>query len=146
MCGPATLKIVCDYFDVPMTEAELATLCNTNKEHGTTGVQLVEAAKILGFKARLKDSATFADIESCLKRGVPPIVDWFTAEGAVADGHYSIACGLDAKHIVLEDPEIGARRTLSRDDFMRVWFDYDTKVPNKSTDFFVRRLIVIEKK
>ena len=142
-CGPAALKIVLDYFDTPMTEDELADLCGTHPENGTTGAQLVAAAKLLGYKATIKDGATYADIEACLRRKVPPIVDWFSAEGALADGHYSVVCGLDAKNIVLEDPKIGKRRTLSRDDFLRVWFDYDTDVPEKK-DFFVRRLIVIE--
>ncbi len=143
MCGPASLKIVCDYFDVPMTEKELATLCKTKSNLGTTGTQMLAAARLLDFKAKIKDRATFKDIEECLRRGVPPIVDWFSAEGGIADGHYSVVCGLDSTHITLEDPEIGKRRRLTREDFLRVWFDYDTDVPEKQ-DFFVRRMIVVE--
>ncbi len=143
MCGPAALKIVCDYFDVPMTEKELAKLCGTTKDNGTTGKQLVVAAKKLGFKAAIRDYSTYKDIERLLKAGVPPIVDWFSAEGTVADGHFSVVCGLTTTHIILEDPEIGRRRKITRDDFMRVWFDFDVDTLRRPSDILIRRLIVI---
>lgn len=151
-CGPAALKVVLDYFDTPMTEDELADLCGTHPDHGTTGPQILEAAKLLGFKAKMKDEATYADIEKCLRRKVPPIVVWYTPgdekavrDGFMPDGHYSPVCGLTKTHIILEDTEIGRHRKISRKEFIRAWFDYDTEVPQKD-GFFVRRLIVIEKK
>lgn len=151
MCGPAALKIVLDYFDTPMTEKELAKLCGTKKGFGTTGKQMVAAAKLLGFKAIEKRNASFKDIERCLRRGVPPIVNWFTPgrweavkKGAVPDGHNSVVCGLTRTHIVLEDPELGTRRRIEKKEFMRVWFDFDVDVPKKQSDLIIRRLIIIE--
>lgn len=152
-CGPATLKIVAEYFGMKVSEGKIAKLCGTKKDLGTTGEALAEGARKLGFKSTIKDYATFKDIMLCLKRNVPPIVDWFSPGDLDAfkhqympDGHYSAAIGLTKTHIVLEDPEIGGRRNLDRKEFLRVWFDFDTDVLHKPTDILIRRLIIVEPK
>jgi ABC-type bacteriocin/lantibiotic exporter with double-glycine peptidase domain len=150
MCGPASLKIVLDYYGVEKSEKELAKLCGHGKKLGVDGEKIKKAAEILGFKVRMKDNSSFGDIEKWLDKKVPAIVNWFTrgrqdySESEVADGHYSVAVGLDKRYIYLQDPEIGKMRKISRDNFMRVWFDFKGE-HIKPSELIVRQIIAIYK-
>ena len=150
MCGPAALKIVFDYFGVNKSEKELAKLAGTTKSLGTSAEGLTNAAKQLGFKVSVKNNSSFADIEKWLAKGIPPIVDWFTrgrqdySESDIADGHYSVVCGIDSKFIYLQDPEIGSIRKIEKDDFKRVWFDFADEYI-KPNELIVRQIIAIHK-
>lgn len=148
MCGPATFKIVLDYYGINKQERELAQLTRVVKGIGIDDVAIEKAAKSLGFKVEIKNGATFKDIESWLKKGVPVIVDWFTKgrsdydDSEVADGHYSVVIGLDDECVYLQDPEIGGVRKLDRDDFMRVWFDFRGEYI-RDDELVLRQLIAI---
>lgn len=150
MCGPATLKIVLDYYGVHKSEKELAELTGAVKGIGVDDKAIENAAKSLGFKVEIKNEATFEDIETWLKKSVPVIVDWFTkgrsdyGDSEVADGHYSVVIGLDENFVYLQDPEIGGVRKIDRDDFMRVWFDFEGKYL-KSDELVVRQIIATYK-
>jgi len=150
MCGPASLKIVLDYYGVNKTEEELSKLSNFIPGIGMDDESIVEAATILGFKAEIINNNTFEDIESWLKNEIPVIVDWFTKgrsdyhDGEVADGHYSVVCGLDDGYIYLQDPEIGGIRKIERNDFMKVWFDFIGNVI-KPGELIIRQIIAIYK-
>ena len=123
MCGPASLKIVLDYYGVEKTEKELADLAGLDPELGINDKDIVRVAESLGFKAEIKNESSFEDIEKWLEKGVPVIVDWFTRgrqdydDSEVADGHYSVVGGLDDEYIYLQDPEIGGERKIKRKDF-----------------------------
>ena len=148
MCGPASLKIVMDYYGVDKSESELAKLCGTNDELGTDEKGLVKAAELFGFKTFVKNESDFNDVEQWLKKGVPVIVDWFTRgrkdydDCEVSDGHYSVVIGLNDDYIYLQDPEIGGVRKIERDDFMKVWFDF-TGEYIKTDELIIRQLIAI---
>jgi len=150
MCGPATLKIVLNYYGIEKMEDELAKLTNVVSGIGIDDKAIKKAAQSLDFQVEIKDEATFADIEEWLRKGVPVIVDWFTKgrsdypSDEVADGHYSVVCGLDDIHIYLQDPEIGGIRKLDRKDFMRVWFDFRGEFI-KPNELIIRQLIAIHK-
>lgn len=150
MCGPASLKIVLDYYGVNHSEKKLAGLTRTTKTMGTDAKGIADAAQSLGFKVKIKNESTFADIEKWLKKEVPVIVNWFTrgrsdySDSEVADGHYSVVAGLDDKHIYLQDPEIGEVRKIKKDDFMKVWFDFKGEYL-KSNELIIRQLIAIHK-
>ena len=150
MCGPASLKIVFDYFGINKNEKELAKLAGTTKSLGTNVDGLILAAKRSGFKISVKNNSSFVDIEKWLAKGVPPIVDWFTrgrqdySESDVADGHYSVVCGIDKKFIYLQDPEIGNIRKIEKDDFKRVWFDFAGEYI-KPKELIIRQIIAIYK-
>ncbi len=151
-CGPGVLKIILNYYGGPdYTEDQLATILKTTQTHGTWGKDLKTGAEEIGFKAELKDEATFEDIEEWLKKGVPPIVNWFTpgrtdyhADLLYPEGHYSVVSGLDEKYIYLQDPEIGGMRKIPRDTFMGIWFDYEGGLMTRET-LTPRRLIAIYK-
>lgn len=133
VCGPAVLKMLLMYFDLEAgnkSDMELAKACGTNNL-GTTTTQLTKAIRSFGLKCDEKFNSEFEDIEMALKRGNPVIVDWFTpgrkdeSDSEMPDGHYSIVVDLDENNIYLQDPGIGKMRTIPRDSFYRVWFDFD---------------------
>jgi ABC-type bacteriocin/lantibiotic exporter with double-glycine peptidase domain len=70
MCGPASLKIVLEYYGIRKSEKELARLAGTAKPLGTGLKGMVKAAKKFGFKVAAKDNSSFADVERSRKSGV----------------------------------------------------------------------------
>ncbi len=151
MCGPASLKMVLDYYGVEKSEEELAKLCNTDPKLGTSAEQIKQVAENLGFTVEINNNSTLNDIEQWIDKKVPVIVNWFTrgrvdySESEVPDGHLSVVVGLDEENIYLQDPEIGKLRTIFRDDFMRVWFDFTKERINSWDEMIVRQLIAIFK-
>lgn len=150
MCGPASLKIVLNYYGVEKSEKELAKLCEHDRDLGVDDEGIKRAAESLGFNIKIKNNSSFKDIEKWLDKKAPVIVNWFTRgrqdylESEVADGHYSVVAGLDEKHIYLQDPEIGKIRKIKRDDFMKVWFDFRGEYI-KPNELIIRQIIVIKK-
>lgn len=148
MCGPASLKIVLDYYGVGKSEKELAKLCQHDKDFGVDDEKIKRTAESLGFRVKIKNNSNFKDIEKWLDKKVPVVVNWFTkgrqdySESEVADGHYSVAAGLDDKYIYIQDPEIGKIRRLKRDDFMKVWFDFKGEFI-KPGELIIRQIIAI---
>lgn len=150
-CGPATLKIILSYYQIDKSEENLARMCNVSEDLGTDDKSLKKAAEGLGFKVEIKNFSTLNDIKNWLEKDVPVIVDWFTrgrsdySDSEVADGHYSVVMGLDKENIYLQDPEIGKMRTINKDDFIRVWFDFTTDHIESWDDMIIRQLIAIYK-
>ena len=150
MCGPASLKIVLQYYGISKSEDELAQLCKFKKGLGVADKGIKTAAEKFGLKAAIKNNSTFKDIEKWLKKEVPVIVNWFTrgrtdyGDSSVADGHYSVAMGLDDGFIYLQDPELGSMRKIERNNFMRVWFDFKGEYL-KPNELIMRQIIAIYK-
>lgn len=150
MCGPASLKIVLEYYGINKSENELAELCKFKKGLGVDDKGIKSAAEKFGFKVKIKNNSSFKDIEKWLKKEVPVMVNWFTkgrtdyGDSATADGHYSVVMGLDDSFIYLQDPELGAMRKIERNNFMRVWFDFKGEYlePN---ELIIRQIIAIYK-
>lgn len=148
MCGPASLKMVLSYYGIEKSETELYDLCGTDSRLGTDDQGLKKAVQSCGMKVEIVNESSFEEIEKWLNRDVPVIVDWFTrgrtdyTDSDVADGHYSVVVGLDEENIYLEDPEIGGMRTLDREDFLRVWFDF-TGEAIKKDELIIRQIIVV---
>lgn len=148
MCGPASLKIVADYYGIAKTEKEIAELTGLIPGIGVHAENLVKGAEALGLKASISNECVLDDLEKHLRAGRPVIVDWFTRgrsdypDSAVADGHYSVVIGLDDEYVYLQDPEIGGERKIKRDDFMLVWFDFEGK-KIKPDELIIRQLIAV---
>jgi len=47
------------------------------------------------------------------------------------------------ENIYLQDPELGAMRTIKRDDFLRVWFDFKKDYITSWKDMIIRQLIAV---
>ena len=150
MCGPASLKMVLDYYGINKTEKELAEMAGWKKGLGIDDKGIKKLAEKFGFKVKIKNSSSFKDIQKWLDREVPVIVNWFSRgrndypESETADGHYSVVAGLDNNFIYLQDPEIGRIRKIKRNDFIRVWFDFKGNYL-KPEEFIVRQIIAIYK-
>jgi len=148
MCGPASLKIILDYYGVDKSEQELAELTGVVPGLGVDDEGIAKAAESLGFKVEIKNESNLGDIEEWLEKKVPVIVDWFTrgrsdySDSEIAEGHYSVVAGIDAEYIYLQDPEIGNIRKLKRDDFMKVWFDFSGEYI-KSDELLIKQSIAI---
>lgn len=152
MCGPATLKMLLTYWNLPgheRSDTDLAEECGTDPSLGTSNVQFVAAAEHFGLECHVKTLATFEDIQHWLDRKVPLVVDWFSPgrkdadDGFMPDGHYSIVVGLDESFIYIQDPELGGLRTIPRKEFYRVWFDFDTDTLERPDDLVLRLLIAV---
>ena len=50
MRGPASLKIVLDYYGINKSEKELATLCNVDSDLGVDDKTIKKVAENLGFQ------------------------------------------------------------------------------------------------
>ena len=148
-CGPASLKMVLGYYGVDKSEKELALRCGHDPERGTDNEAIRRAAESYGFKAEIQKEASFNDIQRWLDKRVPVIVDWFTGgradrdDSEVPDGHSSVVVGLDESNIYLQDPELGALRTIKREDFRRVWFDFKGEYITAWKDMDIRQLIAV---
>jgi predicted double-glycine peptidase len=139
-CGPASLKIVLDYFGIKKSEKELARLAGCTKEQGASSKGILKAAKALGFNGFIKDFAGFSGIKKLvLEKKIPVIVNWFSID----EGHYSVVAGINAKKIFLQDPELGHLRPMKLESFKRTWFDFHGKFPKTKKSFVLRRMIVI---
>jgi len=143
-CGPASLKMIFDYYGISIGEAALAKLCGATREKGVSIAGLVKAAKSFGFKTFVKKNSSLSDIAYFVKRNVPVIVDWFLKD----DGHYSVVVDINKKNIVLMDPTLRKlliyirRRKLSREDFFRIWFDFPGNFIKKPSDLVLRLMFV----
>ncbi len=148
MCGPASLKMVLGYYGVEHSESVLAALCGTDREMGTSDLDLKRVAEQFSFTVEIHNESSLADIEAWLGRGVPVIVDWFTRgrsdapDSTVADGHYSVVVGLDDTSISLQDPEVGGVMRLDQEDFLTVWFDFTGKYI-RPDELIIRQLIAV---
>lgn len=139
-CGPVCLKMVLGYFGVKKSERELVRLTGATQKLGVDAKGLLKAARYLGFRGLIKDFATFGDIRRyVLTQKIPIIIDWFSVD----DGHYAVVVHLNQKRIYLADPEFGRVRSFPLNTFRRVWFDFIPDVPQRKSDFTVRRMIAI---
>lgn len=123
-CGPASLKMVLNYFGIKPKYNELNKLskCDSN---GTDSLAMVRALKRLGIEAHAYEFCSLADLRSWNARGLPVIVAWFSpAPGS----HWSVVKSVGNKRITLQDPGIGRERRLNLDYFESVWFTIDPGV------------------
>lgn len=150
-CGPAVIKMILDFYGIQKTEVEIAVLSNKDDDLGIGAEDIKRVLENEGLKVEIKNFASFEDIQSILDKGAPVIVNWFTRgrydypEDEVADGHYSVVVGLDKENIYLQDPEVGRVRTIPKEDFIRVWFDFTSDHIEKWDDMVIRQMIAVYK-
>ncbi len=139
-CGPASLKMILDFFGIKKSEDELAVLSGCTSHKGVGAEGLIKAAKLLGLKGFYKDFSEIKDLrEYVIGKKIPAIIDWFSTD----DGHYSVVVDIDKRNIYLQDPELGKLRILDIERFKRVWFDFGGNLLTSKDDIIIRRMIVI---
>lgn len=135
MCGPASLVSILSFYGIQTTEAELAKLCRSDMD-GTWSAAILDAARVFGLDGYVYDNSTWEMLALALEDG-PVIVNW--TSGGV--GHYSVAFRVIGDEVLIADPEGPMIRTMSKTDFLSVWFDSDPNVPLNT----YRRIIVIRR-
>lgn len=131
------------------SDIELGQEIGTDPVLGTSNEAFLNSLKNYGLSYTAKSYASFEDIAHWLEKGIPVVVDWFSPgrkdapSGDMPDGHYSIVIELDEHHIILQDPETGGERTLSRSDFLRVWFDFTGEYITAPNELVVRWLAAV---
>jgi predicted double-glycine peptidase len=139
-CGPASLKMVLDYYGIQKSEKELAEMTDCTMDTGVEAGRLLEAAREFGLDGYIRDDADLDDIRrEVLDKKRPVIVDWFSED----DGHYSVVVDIGDENIYLLDPEIGYIRAMRLKKFYRVWFDFPGDAIESSDDLNIRRLIAV---
>lgn len=137
MCGPASLRAVLLFWGLDVSQDELAAMSEWTERLGAPAEGLADAARALGFDARVESDRTLDDLKSWSSRGVPIIVEWFSKD----EGHYSVLVSANDDEIGLMDPYLGEDRFIRTDSFMRTWFDFEDT--NDTTGFLRRQLIVV---
>jgi len=126
-CGPAVVKMILNYYGTDVTEDAVCKQCNHSYEKGCDDKGIIKAFKYFGLGSRIYNNATLKDIEYWMKHHIPVIVDWFAGGLGMDDipnGHSSIVVDIDREMIYILDPATAQVLTVSREDFMRVWFDW----------------------
>ena len=147
-CGPASVKMVLGYYGIDASEDDLCKHCSHTFELGCTNENMVKAFSRYGVAADIKNFSLLSDVAYYVSNNVPVIVDWFSPGTGVINnimptGHASVVVGLDDKMITLIDPENGQQRSINRDEFMRVWFDWKTTpFIDRWEDMAIRTMIV----
>lgn len=123
MCGPASLKILLSHYGKHFSEQELAALCSSTIEDGTTIDGLVDGIRKLGYAPVTKKDATFEDIRAYIAQEIPVIVAWFKVDYH----HISVVYDITDTHIFLMDPEEeNGMTTMPLTAFEPLWEDYDS--------------------
>jgi len=144
-CGPASLKMVLDYYGISVSEKELAKLAGYSEKKGTSIEGLMKAAGHFGLHSFVKSNSSLEDLEFFIKKKIPVIVDWFFED----DGHYSVVVDINKKEVVLMDPVLRKvlifvrRRRFPPEVFFRIWFDFPGNFIKKKSDLSLRNMIVI---
>lgn len=131
-CGPKCLMFVAKRDGLKLSRQRAARLAGTNR-NGTRAEGMVLALGMLGYRARLGERLTWRKLKAHVKRGVTPVVCWWsdldagdkrpTAE--LADGHWSVVLNMTRDTITLYDPDAPQPRELPRAFFEARWYDYD---------------------
>jgi ABC-type bacteriocin/lantibiotic exporter with double-glycine peptidase domain len=132
-CGPAALKTALHILGKRRSFAYLKKICRTSKKDGTSEVQMIKAANLLGLSVMMVEHANLRHLQSALKyrHGHPRvvIVDWLQDLGDFESGHWSTVASYSSSNsrIVLFDPSYGARRSYKWKEFASErWIDYHT--------------------
>jgi len=135
-CGPASFKMILDYYGLNYSQEKLAKLTKTTRDKGCDEENIMKIAKKLGFKAYIKQNASVKELRSLINKNIPVIVDWFSPEQA---GHYSVVVGFNKNKIKLADPHFGKIVSRDIDWFEERWFDV------VSERLIKKEIIVIER-
>jgi ATP-binding cassette subfamily B protein len=111
-CGSAALLSVLKYYNGNSSLPHLRELCNTNL-HGTTMLDIVNAAKVLGFKA-FGASGEYKDL---LNEEMPCLAHVIINDTL---NHFVVIYKIKNNKIFIADPGKG-KYWLSKDEFLKIW-------------------------
>lgn len=140
-CGPASLKIVFDYYGVVKTQEEWAKLSGTTKKDGVQNAGLIKAIETVDFTAKVIKEVSLTDLRKLIHERQIFLAIWWSGRG----GHYSPVANVTEKNIVLADPELGRLRRMNLKDFDHLWFDFGKDYERRPEDLELRSILVIKR-
>ena len=152
-CGPASAKIILQYFKKNWSERLLRKMCR-KKSYGTNIAPLIAGLRRTGAAVSAKSNGTLEDIKKFLKNGLPVMVavwspelgeahfdpKWSLRERKENDcGHYAVVYGLSKHFVFLMDPDYylfehgnkTGRQRMSINKFLEHWYATDGQKYNK---------------
>ena len=118
-CGPASLRMVLEYFGRSVTEEELSPLLGTNDVMGTERDRMSEIIKTHELVPYERTDATLDDVKHLLSHAMPVIVRFLEQEQN--SDHYGVVTGLNDTHITINDPWSGANVIHEIGIFLMRW-------------------------
>lgn len=118
-CGPASLRMVFDFFGLKTKEDELKKLLKPNKIIGTKHKALIKIAQKKGFYCYVHEKANLSQLKNFLDRGFPVIVNYVEPDSN--EKHYSVVIGYNKSKIIMNDPWIGEKFKINLKDFEKRW-------------------------
>jgi ABC-type bacteriocin/lantibiotic exporter with double-glycine peptidase domain len=117
-CAAASLSMVLRYWDVQVTEGEVAAALLEPRLHGIPGSALEAFAKARGLKA-VAYAGDMPQLRDYVGKGRPLIVAWGLPHH---EFHNVVVVGFgDNGEVIVNDPAAGAARRVSAGDFERRW-------------------------
>ena len=111
-CGPAALLSVLKYYKGDSSLPYLRDICNTDL-HGSTMLDLVNAAKFLGFEA----GGATGPYEDLLKEKMP-VIAHVIIENTL--NHFVVIYKIKSHRVFIADPGKG-KYWLKKDEFVEIW-------------------------
>jgi len=139
-CGPSVLRMALAAYGRKVSEAYLKRLCGTSARHGTSNNGLMRCLRTMEVPYITEYRARYDELQIYVERGVV-IVDWmpqvvfpehpgFQASPQFdpdEDAHYAIVAAAGKRRVFLQDPVLGRRVRLKREEFVRAWRDPTSK-------------------
>jgi len=126
-CGPAALKIVMDYLRYPVSESYLARISKASKKTGTDPINMIKAARRLGFSASDKRRLTPGQVKKLISEGTPIIAN-YQYEPELGEGHYAVIIGYSRDSYILSDPASNKGFEIVKiKDFQKNWYELEDK-------------------
>ena len=105
-CAVACLRMVLESFGVTKSESELRELCDCTI-FGTSAVELIQAARRLGFRGSRKYSLTIDELRRVAEEGYFPIVYVVLVKSSTADVLSLVVTSVSDDAVRVLDPERG---------------------------------------
>lgn len=118
-CGPASIKMVLNYFGFSKSEKELAEIFNTDSKKGTRIKNFISGVRSLEFEYIIKTNSDFKDLRRFQRKGYVVVVCYFIPEENL--DHYSVLKKVGIKNIYFFDPWFGKNHKYSKNYFKKIW-------------------------
>lgn len=119
-CGPATLSMVAKYWEIEVSQHQIAERVKPFPKRGLTGKQMKELAADLGLRA-FEFRATPLQVRQELQKGRPIIAAVDRRLSTV--NHFVVIVGWDDSRDqwIVHDPASGSYRRVQARDFEKKW-------------------------
>jgi ABC-type bacteriocin/lantibiotic exporter with double-glycine peptidase domain len=120
-CGPACLNMILKFYNIDISQRELAKKLKTTQSHGTRNRNIKKIAEKYGFNAKEYKNSSIRQLKELIKKNVPIIVNYLDLEDH--EGHLAIVIGYTKSKIILDDPapHYGKNLSINIKEFNDLW-------------------------